>query len=119
MSKLTRLQSVFNQLTTTDQESVLAFAEFLQTRTLQHASSTQTLPEPKFIPRPEQESIVSAIRRLSQIYYMLDKRTVLSETSELVTQHYLQGRELKSVIDNLEQVFSRHYENFVRDFNSS
>lgn len=116
-SSAKRLQTVFRQLTPTDQENLLAFAEFLQARAAQTAE-VKTLPTPKHIPRPPQESIIAAIKRLSQCYYMLDKSKMLHETSDLVTQHCLQGRDLQSVIDTLEQVFSRHYEAFVCDFNS-
>jgi hypothetical protein len=116
-SSVKRLQNLFRQLTEKDQESLLSFAEFLQAR-----ASTQavvcSLPVPKTIPRPPEESIIAAIKRLSQCYYMLDKSKMLHETADLVTQHCLQGQELQGVIDRLEQVFSQHYENFVRDFNS-
>jgi hypothetical protein len=113
-----RLQNLFRQLTEKDQESLLSFAEFLQARASSQAVTlVRSLPVPKTIPRPSEESIIAAIKRLSQCYYMLDKSKMLHETADLVTQHCLQGQELQGVIDRLEQVFSQHYDNFVRDFN--
>jgi len=118
-SSAKRLQNLFRQLTEQDQESLLSFAEFLQARaSTQAATVVRSLPVPKNIPRPPEESIIAAIKRLSQCYYMLDKSKMLHETADLVTQHCLQGQELQGVIDSLEQVFSQHYDNFVRDFNS-
>jgi len=114
-----RLQNLFRQLTEKDQESLLSFAEFLQARaSSQAATLVRSLPVPKTIPRPPEESIIAAIKRLSQCYYMLDKSKMLHETANLMTQHCIQGQELQGVIDSLEQVFSQHYDNFVRDFNS-
>lgn len=116
-SSAKRLQNLFRQLTEQDQACLLSFAEFLQARA-QTTRTEHSLPVPKIIPRPPEESIIAAIKRLSQCYYMLDKSKMLHETADLVTQHCLQGQELHAVIDRLEQVFSQHYDNFVRDFNS-
>lgn len=116
-SSVKRLQNLFRQLSEKDQENLLSFAEFLQARAGSQVA-VRSLPVPKTIPRPPEESIIAAIKRLSQCYYMLDKSKMLHETADLVTQHCLQGQELQGIIDRLEQVFSQHYENFVRDFNS-
>ncbi len=117
-SSAKRLQNLFRQLTAQDQASLLSFAEFLQTRASTQVATHRSLPVPKIIPRPPEESIIAAIKRLSQCYYMLDKSKMLHETADLMTQYCLQGQELQGVIDSLEQVFSQHYDNFVRDFNS-
>ena len=66
--------------------------------------------EPKEIPRPREESVVAAIRRLSETYYMIDKSVLLSETSGLMSAHIMQGRPAEAVIDELEALFSNHYE---------
>lgn len=52
-----------------------------------------------------------AIKRLTQTYPMLDRRKLLADTSKYVAQHALEGRSAVEVIDELEVVFSRHYEN--------
>jgi hypothetical protein len=44
---------------------------------------------------------------------MLDKAKMLNETSALMAQHIMQGRDAEEVIDELEQVFATHYERLV------
>jgi hypothetical protein len=68
------------------------------------------VPEPENIPRPGDEKVVAAVKRLSKTYFMLDKKKMLGVTSDLVTQHILQGRDAGAVIDELEDVFQQHYQ---------
>jgi hypothetical protein len=108
-----RLLNIFRHLPAANQSTLFAFAEFLATR--QEAVSSvpppvkQELPDPTVIPRPDTESVVAAVKRLSRTYPMLDKAKMLGETSDLVGQHILQGRVAAEVIDELEAVFMRHY----------
>lgn len=60
-------------------------------------------------PRPEGESVVLALRRLTRSYPMLDRRRLMGPASTLMAQHALQGRAASEVIDELELVFERHY----------
>lgn len=60
-------------------------------------------------PRPTEESVVLAIRRLKRSYPMLDRRRLMGPASVLMAQHALQGRDAAEVIDELELVFERHY----------
>ena len=41
---------------------------------------------------------------------MLDKKAMLGETSDLVTQHIIQGRDVVDVIDELETLFIKKYQ---------
>jgi hypothetical protein len=107
-----RLQRLFRQLPPEQQQTLLAFAEFLQSRI---ASKPPPPTEPVLKPRPPDESVVAAIKRLSQSYPMLDKAAMLDETSSLMSTHLLQGRDRIEVIDELEAVFLRHYEEFTRE----
>jgi hypothetical protein len=102
-----RLLRLFSGLEAGDRATLLAFAEFLSAR----APSAQ--PESlrvRPIPRPETETVVAAIKRLSASYPMLDKATLLNETSLLMSQHVTQGRDAVEVIEDLEVLFRRHYE---------
>jgi len=66
--------------------------------------------QPRYTPRPEQESVVAAIKRLNATYFMLeDHAGLLNEASVLMTQHVMQGRDINEVIDELETVFARFY----------
>lgn len=65
--------------------------------------------EPSREPRPAEESVVLALRRLTRSYPMLDRRRLMGTASSLMAQHALQGRAASEVIDELELVFERHY----------
>jgi hypothetical protein len=112
------LLSLFRNLPGAEQATLLAFAEFLHSRSggqaLQSLSSEPVvIPDPEPIPRPPQESVIKAVKRLSQTYHMLDKNKMLNETSSLVTQHVIQGRDAVEVIDELEVVFQRYYNQLI------
>ncbi len=104
------LLSLFGRLSTGQRETLLSFAEFLAAQTTQDPAEAPPLPEPRPIPRPAQESVIAAIKRLNASYFMLEDRAgLLNETSVLMTQHVMQGRDIGEVIDELEAVFARFY----------
>jgi hypothetical protein len=105
-----RLSHIFRQLPVEDQRTLLAFAEFLESRI-----STQIVKEINKLPRPAEETVISAIKRLSHTYPMVDKSHIFGETSALMTQHIMQGRKAVEVIDELENVFFQHYEKFIKN----
>ncbi len=107
-----KLLKLFSRLDRRDREFLLAFAEFLASRAggLEHPS----LDAPREIPRPEAETVIEAVRRLSETYPMVDKGQVLHETAGLMGQHVMQGRGASEVIDELEELFQRHYQRFVQ-----
>ncbi len=109
-----RLLRLFRDLDDQQRDTLLAFAEFLRTRLMPQPPSE--LPTPELIPRPDSESVVAAIRRLSASYSMLDKGRMLNDTSNLMTQHVMQGRPADEVVDELEEVFRRHYAQFKQEF---
>jgi hypothetical protein len=100
---------LFRQLPQTEQESLISYAEFLLQRGAGVTAPDERLL-PEEIPRPASESVVAAMRRLSKTYFMLDKDHLLHEASDLMTAHLMQGRPAAEVIDELEEVFRRHYE---------
>ncbi len=110
-----RLLELYDVLDEQDRASLTAFAEFLATRQGGESGAIEPLAEPDLVPRPEQESVIAAIRRLAQTYHMLDKAAMLHETSALMSAHILQGRPAGDVIDELEALFSRQYERHRAD----
>lgn len=106
-----RLQALFDGLDSQDRDSLMAFAEFLAAR---NAGITEQQPteiaEPLDLPRPEQESVVAAIRRLSEVYFMIEKGAVLHEAASLMGAHVMNGRPANDVIDDLEKLFRRAYD---------
>ncbi|RMG27901.1 MAG: Crp/Fnr family transcriptional regulator [Gammaproteobacteria bacterium] len=111
-----RLLALFRRLTATDRQALLRFAEFLAAQGPVEASSPAKAPgggtpePPCDIPRPAQESVIQALRRLAKTYPMLDRRELLAPSSELVTQHMMYGRAAEEVIDELERLYREHYE---------
>ena len=104
-----KLLALYRQLSPEDAQTLEAFAAFLQQRSAETPAAPPALQD---IPRPEEETVVAAIKRLSATYPMLDKVKVLNETSALMSQHIIQGRPAMDVIDELEQLFRRYYDEF-------
>jgi hypothetical protein len=111
--------SLLEGLSAADQAAVISFAEFLSSRggsfplpVSVHSGPELPveIPEPESIPRPQDEKVVAAVKRLSKTYFMLDKKAMLGETSDLVTQHIIQGRDVVEVIDELETLFIQKYQ---------
>lgn len=102
----------FDALGEQDRASLLAFAEFLCARETSADPSESVVAEPRPIPRPDQESVVAAIKRLSSSYFMLDTRAMLNDTATLMSAHVLQGRRAAEVIDDLEDLFLEHYRRY-------
>lgn len=111
-----QLLALFQSLSPTDQAALLSFAGYLASRSGAQAvpetppPSATPVPEPEPIPRPDDEKVVAAIKRLSRSYPMLDKSKMLGVTSDLMTQHILQGRDAGAVIDELERLFREEYD---------
>ncbi len=102
-----RLLAAVRKLDEAGRKSVLDFAEFLASR---EPKKAEPVPEPVLLPRGENETVVAAIKRLSASYPMLDRGKMLNETSVLMTQHVMHGRDKDEVIAELELVFQRHYQ---------
>lgn len=111
-----KLLSFFKKLTSEDQQTLIKFADFLASveRETELDSGVVTEPlgslEPKDIPRPKEESVIKAIKRLSQTYDSVDKSTLFNDISALMTEHLMKGREASLIIDELELVFSKAYQ---------
>ena len=101
------LLNLLRALPPEQQATLFAFAEFLLARTAD-APGERAAPEP--IPRPAEEKVVHAIKRLRATYPMLDHSKMLHEISEYMTQHMIMGKPGREVIDDMEVTFRRHYE---------
>jgi hypothetical protein len=105
-----RLLAVFRALSASDRHALQAYAEFLAVRSGTIGIESESAEAPlQSAPRPEDESVVMAIRRLTRSYPMLDRRKLIGQTSQLMAEHALQGRAAAEVITELEVVFETHY----------
>ena len=102
-----QLLNLYRDLPKVARSNLLDFAAFLAQR---YPPQTQVAQQPLEIPRPTEESVIAAVKRLSATYPMLNKDTMLHDTSALVTQHLVQGRDAMDVIDELEELFRQRYQ---------
>lgn len=111
-----KLLKLFNSLDGPERDMLLGFADYLATRAgAEPATSPQAVPKPLDVPRPDKESVVAAIKRLSSTYHMLDDPRLLNEASVLMSQHVMQGREAEHVIDELQSLFAKFYEDMLAE----
>lgn len=114
MSKIEkRLRDILGRLPDEQAQQLVEYAEFL----LAKHGDDKTPSEPLAIVRPDDESVVAAIKRLRATYPMLEPARLLNETYDLMTQHVMQGRNVAEVIDELEVLFRRHYEQMLSNKN--
>jgi hypothetical protein len=104
-----KLLDCFRSLSEARQAALLEFAEYLagkeDTSTQQNVSAV-----PLDIPRPENESVIKAVRRLRETFPMLDQNKIFGDVSTQMTKHVIHGVPSVEIIDELEVIFRRHYE---------
>ncbi len=100
------LAEIFEYLPEKDRQTLYEFAEFLKSRA---PKPEEKISEPLGLPRPEEESVVAAIKRLKQNYPMLSQKALLHETSDFMMQHMMQGRPATDIIDELEALFDAKF----------
>ena len=106
------LDALMSQLGDEHQRAVVDFAAFLvQQYNIQ--TPVEAGLEPAAIARPEEESVIAAIKRLKETFYMLDTDSLLDETSSLMGQHILRGREASAVINELQSLFEAKYKKYL------
>ena len=114
-----KLCKFYRSLNESDALTLMKFAEFLSVQIVEPnetVSAAETalspdtpFPEPKEIPAPENENVIKAIKRVSEMYYMVDRSTMLDVTSGLMTEHLMQGRPAVEVIADLKSAFHKEY----------
>jgi len=109
-----KLLAYYRELPDEVAQQLLDYAEFLAQR---YKTEIREVPLPEDILRPDKESVVVAVKRLSATYPMLNKDKLLNETAALVSQNLLQGRDAVEVINELEIIFRKEYEVLVDEIN--
>ena len=109
-----RLLEVHSALTPDNRGSLLSFAEFLLSRQPAEQNTTvDAAPAPPTtpldIPRPDDETVVGAIRRLRETYPMVPRKAVFQQSSTLMTQHIVAGTDVTVVVTELETLFLDEY----------
>ena len=109
MSEDKRLLALFRRLSEARRQTLIEFAAFLAEKETTDSADAPLL-EPVPIPRPEQENVVMAIKRLRATYPMLDSADLFNEASAQMTRHLMHGIPANEVIDELEQIFLQRYQ---------
>lgn len=109
MSESKRLLGLFRSLSEPRQQALIEYAAFLASKESADSEGAPPL-EPLSIPRPDQENVVIAIKRLRQTYPMLDSANIFNEASAQMTRHLIHGIPATEVIDELERIFLSHYQ---------
>ena len=92
--------------------SLCDFADFLYAKA---GPVIKEVPPPDEIPRPDQETVVGAVKRLKIKYHMVESMTVFSAASALMTDHMVKGRDVVEVIDEMEILFEDAYTKLLQD----
>jgi hypothetical protein len=99
-----RLAQLYAALDPARRAALLEYAEFLAARADSRPPAAR-----RPIPRPDDESVIAALKRLRATYPMLDSAPLLDAAATLVTAHVLHGRGAVEVIDELETLFGDAY----------
>ncbi|MCH8105686.1 MAG: Crp/Fnr family transcriptional regulator [Proteobacteria bacterium] len=113
-NRLQQLEVLMSSLGMEHQQAIVDYATFM-VQQYKIQPSEDARQEPKSIARPGVETVVAAIKRLKKTYYMLDEGKLLSDTSALMGQHIMQGKEASTVIDELETTFQTQYEQYLQN----
>lgn len=110
------LLALYAKLSEADKRNLTSFGRFLVSQRQAEPEAGAVEPvskEPLPIPRPVNETVIKAIRRLSETYPMLEKKHLIDDTSVLMSAHVLQGKPAEHVINELELLFEERYTIFV------
>lgn len=112
MSKIENaLLKSFRQLPPEQQQALTDYADFLCQR---YAIEVEAVPlVPLDIPRPQEESVVKALRRLAKTYPMLDAKELFEKTSSFMTRNLMHGEDSTLLIDEMEVFFQHNYQEFI------
>ena len=108
--KIKKINDIYEALPSDSRKSLMDFAQYLYQRDgINDSVSSEKLD----IPRPEKESVIAALKRLNLTYPMVERKLLFHEASSLMTSHIMQGREAVEVIDEMESLFDKHYQEFL------
>jgi len=106
------LTELYESLDDERKQSLCDFADFLYAKA---DPVVKEVPPPEPIPRPEEETVVGAIKRLKSKYHMVESMSVFSRASSLMTDHMVSGRDVVEVIDEMEALFDDAYNNLLKE----
>lgn len=101
-----KLLAIIETLNDEKQTSLLDYAAYLQS---QGDLVVTEVAAPVSIERPQEETVVGAIKRLKSTYPMIESMSIFSSASSLMTEHMINGRDSVEVIDEMQVLFEEAY----------
>ncbi|MCU0896045.1 MAG: hypothetical protein MUC55_00935 [Burkholderiales bacterium] len=83
-----------------DRRTLLEFARFLAARRPRLEAAARV-----GVPRPMNETVVQAVKRLNASYPGLERKRLVTRVGVLLSSHMVDGRDAASVIDELEALY--------------
>lgn len=102
---------IFDTLDDERRTSLVDYAQYLQSK---GGLVEKEIGEPLDIPRPEEETVVGAVKRLKLTYPMIESMSVFSAASSLMTENMVNGRDVIEVIDDMEKLFDESFEKLLK-----
>ena len=115
MSNIKSSKALIDLYQSLDDERKLSLCDFADFLYAKAGPVVKEIPAPEDVPRPEQETVVGAVKRLKTKYHMVESMTVFSAASSLMTDHMVKGRDLVEVIDEMEALFEDAYKKLLQD----
>ncbi len=114
-SKIKSSQQLTDLYESMDDERKLSLCDFADFLYAKAAPVSKEIPAPEDVSRPQEETVVGAVKRLKIKYHMVESMTVFSAASSLMTDHMVKGRDLVEVIDEMEMLFESAYDKLLQD----
>jgi hypothetical protein len=114
-SKIKSSQQLTDLYESMDDERKLSLCDFADFLYAKAAPVSKEIPPPEDVSRPQEETVVGAVKRLKIKYHMVESMTVFSAASSLMTDHMVKGRDLVEVIDEMEMLFESAYNKLLQD----
>jgi hypothetical protein len=115
MSVIKSSQDLIDLYEVMDDERKRSLSDYTDFLYAQADPINKVIPSPDDSPRPEEETVVGAVKRLKIKYHMIESMVVFSRASELMTDHMVKGRDVIEVIDEMEVLFDDAYKKILLD----
>ena len=113
--KVKSSQTLIDLYESMDDERKLSLCDFADFLYAKAEPVSKEIPAPEDVTRPQEETVVGAVKRLKIKYHMVESMSVFSAASSLMTDHMVKGRDVIEVIDEMEILFEGAYDKLLQD----
>ncbi|GMR01102.1 MAG: hypothetical protein BMS9Abin19_0456 [Gammaproteobacteria bacterium] len=113
--KVKSSQALIDLYESMDDERKLSLCDFADFLYAKADPVSKEIPAPDDVLRPQEETVVGAVKRLKTKYHMIESMSVFSAASALMTDHMVKGRDVIEVIDEMELLFENAYDKLLQD----